>query len=118
MAKAQNAKEKKVTETSAEKAAQTEETKKTEETTAQGGTAPEAPQGGTAPESKSDDQGAGKNAEKETLYPLDVLAGEFRVPSWQAAALHRMMNWAPGKKVTKKEYAAAVGALKNRRLGG
>lgn len=54
---------------------------------------------------------------EETLYALDVLAVENRVATWQAAALHRMMKWEDGKKVSKKDYAVALELLNKRPLG-
>lgn len=52
------------------------------------------------------------------LERLEVLADRHRVPTWQQAALARMMGWAAGKQVSEAEYAAALSALTNRRIGG
>jgi hypothetical protein len=52
------------------------------------------------------------------LLTLSAAAELYRVPSWQSAALHKLMGWEPGKNVTVEEYAAALVRLKNRRLGG
>ena len=40
------------------------------------------------------------------------------MPGWQTAALHRLMGWEPGKKVTGAAYKAGLARLKNRRIGG
>ena len=107
----QTAEEKKAARAEAEKkaadaAARAEAGKKAEEDKNQGGAGtPEEPPAG-APE----------HAEGK-LYSLDHLAGEFRVPSWQTAALHRLMRWESGKKVSKKAYADALETLKKRPLG-
>ena len=52
------------------------------------------------------------------LFSLEELAGTHRVPGWQTAALHRLMGWEPGKKVTGAAYKAGLARLKNRRIGG
>ena len=53
-----------------------------------------------------------------SLYSLEELASVRRIPGWQAAALHKLMGWEPGKRVSETEYVAALARLKNRRLGG
>jgi hypothetical protein len=55
---------------------------------------------------------------EEPLYTLSGAAEKFRVPAWQSAALHTLMEWAPGKRVREGEYASALARLKNRRIGG
>jgi hypothetical protein len=52
------------------------------------------------------------------LFTLSELAEKFRLPSWQSAALHKLMEWEPGKQVTETEYLNGMAALKNRRVGG
>lgn len=54
---------------------------------------------------------------EDGLVSIDALAVDFRLPSWQAAALERMMQWEKGKRVSKKDYAAALEKLKKRPLG-
>jgi hypothetical protein len=56
--------------------------------------------------------------EEPVLYSLEELAQAKRVPSWQSAALHRLMGWEPGKHVSEAEYMAGLARLKNRRIGG
>lgn len=60
----------------------------------------------------------GEAQEAPELLSLEELEMEFRVPSWQQAALIRNMGWASGKKVTRAEYESAMEALSGRRLGG
>lgn len=55
---------------------------------------------------------------KAELFSVDELAVKNRIPTWQAAALHRFMGWAPGKKVTEAEYTAALENLNKRPQGG
>ena len=58
-------------------------------------------------------------AEQATDFEsLSVLADRYRVPSWQQAALCRMMGWADGKMLTDDEYQAALAELSARHLGG
>jgi hypothetical protein len=52
------------------------------------------------------------------LLTLSAAADLYRAPAWQSAALHKLMGWEPGKRVTVEEYAKALVRLKNRRLGG
>jgi hypothetical protein len=52
------------------------------------------------------------------LKSITELADFFRLPTWQSAALHRLMGWAPGKRVTEAAYKAGLARLKNRRIGG
>lgn len=70
---------------------------------------------------EGDDAGSGPATEEKPaaeLASVEELAGKFRAPSWQTAALNRFMGWEAGKKVTEKEYQAALARLKNRRIGG
>lgn len=60
---------------------------------------------------------AAEPAQPEALVSVDALAADFRLPSWQAAALHRLMHWEKDKKVSRDEYAAALETLKKRPLG-
>ena len=112
----------------AKKKAEAEEARKKAEAESQNG-APEGGQHGDQGEGGADDNegdsgtpgettdGAPEQTEEETLYSLEFLAAEYRVATWQAAALHRMMKWESGKKVSKKEYAAARALLQKRPLG-
>lgn len=52
------------------------------------------------------------------LESLSTLASRHRVPSWQQAALMRLMDWTDGKMLTDAEYSAGLERLKTRRLGG
>ena len=67
----------------------------------------------------TDGQGTGTEQDVEPeLFTLAELAEKFRLPSWQSAALHRMMEWEPGKQVTEDAYRKAMDGLKTRRMGG
>lgn len=52
------------------------------------------------------------------LHSLDELALSFRVPTWQQAALLRLMGWTEDKSVSEAAYADALDALNSRRMGG
>ena len=67
---------------------------------------PETPEAQTTP------------AADEALQNLSVLADAYRVPTWQTAALCRMMGWQDGKMVTASEYADALARLSSRPVGG
>lgn len=54
----------------------------------------------------------------EPLFSLEELEMKHRMPGWQQSALKRLMGWASGKKVTEREYEAALDQLNNRRVGG
>ena len=78
---------------------------------------PEAPHDSPAVETPQEN--ATVTAENmELLFSLSELAARHRLPSWQVAALNRLMGWEDGKKVSEAEYAVALGGLKNRRIGG
>lgn len=81
-------------------------------------------------------EGAGQNIQEQTaasaaeqekasaaatreaeLQSLDELALLFRVPTWQQAALTRLMGWAPDKSVSEADYADALDSLNSRRMG-
>lgn len=57
-------------------------------------------------------------ADGEGLVDLSVLADRHRVPSWQQAAVLRLMGWVDDKRVSDAEYRAALENLKHRRIGG
>jgi hypothetical protein len=78
--------------------------------------APEAP----APALKETPAPAPEESEAPglKLYTLEEMAEANRVPSWQGAALHKLMGWEPGKRVSLGEYKAGLARLKNRRIGG
>ena len=59
-----------------------------------------------------------RGPEAPTLFSLEELAEAKRVPGWQSAALHKLMGWEPGKRVSETEYVEALARLKGRRLGG
>lgn len=52
------------------------------------------------------------------LESLSVLSDRHRVPTWQQAALTRLMGWSDGKRVRDTDYTKALEALKGRRIGG
>jgi hypothetical protein len=84
------------------------------------GQEPAQPTPSETPEAEEDegqDQVPGKPPAPK-LLTLSAAAGMYRVPSWQSAALHKLMGWEPGKSVTVEEYGRALVRLKNRRLGG
>lgn len=68
-------------------------------------------EGTAAPEHQNENSGA-------DLHSLDELALSFRVPTWQQAALTRLMGWAPDKSVSEADYADALDVLTSRRMGG
>lgn len=57
-------------------------------------------------------------AQAPELVGIEELASKNRLPSWQSAALNRLMGWGSGKKVTEKAYKDALERLKTRRIGG
>lgn len=59
-----------------------------------------------------------KTADRDSLMDLAVLADRHRVPSWQQAALLRLMGWMDGKRVSDADYRAALESLRTRRIGG
>lgn len=74
-----------------------------------------------AQEPKTEEQGrsaAPQSESQEDRFELSVLASRHRVPSWQQAALLRLMGWADGKMVTDADYQAALAGLHGRRMGG
>lgn len=60
----------------------------------------------------------GPAAPENALKNLNELALSFRVPTWQQAALLRLMGWTEDKSVSEAEYADALDALNSRRMGG
>jgi hypothetical protein len=76
---------------------------------------PVAAQEQAAPESNDP---APEQTPEPALYTLEELINQNRIPGWQAAALHKMMGWEAGKKVSAAEYALGLARLKNRRIGG
>lgn len=83
-----------------------------------------APEGENAPAAAppapdaSDAPAAPEESDAAPLFSLDALAMEFRVPSWQQAALCRQQGWEKGKLVTHAEYQRALESLGSRRQGG
>lgn len=57
------------------------------------------------------------NSVTDNLKSLSELAALFRVPTWQQAALERLMGWAKGKSVTEEAYSDALDSLNSRRMG-
>ena len=60
----------------------------------------------------------GPAAPENALKNLNELALSFRVPTWQQAALLRLMGWTEDKSVSEAAYADALDALNSRRMGG
>ncbi|MDR1398105.1 MAG: hypothetical protein LBJ14_10305 [Desulfarculales bacterium] len=52
------------------------------------------------------------------LLSITELSEAMRLPTWQSAALHRLMGWEPGKMVSEADYKTGLARLKNRRIGG
>lgn len=65
-----------------------------------------------------DDTGQAPQDDTPELESLSVLSNRHRVPTWQQAALMRLMGWNEGKKVYDVDYTKALEALKGRRIGG
>jgi hypothetical protein len=84
---------------------------------ADAGTVP-APAREAAPAPAETAPAAAVETPPEELTPIEDLAAALRLPSWQSAALHRLMGWGPGKRVTAAEYDAGLVRLKTRRIGG
>lgn len=57
-------------------------------------------------------------APENALKNLNELALLYRVPTWQQAALLRLMDWTEDKRVSAADYADALDALNSRRMGG
>jgi hypothetical protein len=64
------------------------------------------------------DGGVAAEASDPPLERIEDLAEANRVPGWQSAALHKLMGWEPGKRVSAAEYKTGLARLKNRRIGG
>ncbi len=69
-------------------------------------------------ENQGEQENGQKNNQQGELFSLDAMALEFRLPSWQQAALAQLMGWEKGKVVSHEEYSAALASYKNRPLGG
>lgn len=75
---------------------------------------------------ESQDASAGEKTEQAPvtgacpsgLETINVLANRHRLPSWQLAALLRMMDWEDDLMVTDADFRAAIDRLNNRRIGG
>lgn len=61
---------------------------------------------------------AEKPAGNLAVHTISVLADRHRVPSWQVAAMLRMMGWEADKMATEQEFAEAINMLQSRRIGG
>jgi hypothetical protein len=59
-----------------------------------------------------------KNKTKAPLMPVETLAEEARIPTWELAALRQAARWADGKQVTQGEFDIALENLRNRPQGG
>ena len=65
--------------------------------------------------SKTEDVATAAGGELESL---SVLADRHRVPTWQQAAVNRLMGWEAGKMVSNADYVSALDKLKARPVGG
>ena len=73
-------------------------------------------EGAAQPEaSKTEDVATATGGELESL---SVLADRHRVPTWQQAAVNRLMGWEAGKMVSNADYVSALDKLKARPVGG
>lgn len=52
------------------------------------------------------------------LRPVDELAAEARLTTWELAGLARAAGWSPGKQVTEAEFATALSRFRSRPQGG
>lgn len=75
-------------------------------------------EGSSASTDTSDAQGTATQDEDMGLESLNVLADRHRVPTWQQAALGRLMGWEAGKMVSNADYVSALDKLKSRPVGG
>lgn len=66
-------------------------------------------------QAKADAEAKAKVSE---LVSVNELANKLRIPSWQSAAINRLMGWERDKQVTEKEYLYALERLSDRRIGG
>lgn len=55
---------------------------------------------------------------KEPLHPVETLADDHGLPSWETAALVTATGWAQGKQVTEAEFESALTKFRNRPQGG
>lgn len=84
------------------------------------GTAPADTEEGSKGDANTppDDTEQAPQVDTPELESLSVLSDRHRVPTWQQAALMRLMGWNEGKKVYDADYTKALEALKGRRIGG
>ena len=75
-------------------------------------------EGSSASTDTSDARGTVTQDEDMELESLNVLADRHRVPTWQQAALGRLMGWEAGKMVSNADYVSALDKLKSRPVGG
>lgn len=52
------------------------------------------------------------------ILRVSELARAGNVPGWEVAALRQATGWAPGKQVTKAQFAEGLTKLRNRPQGG
>lgn len=98
-----------------------ESSQKTDTATAAAGMPENAGQpseGSSASTDTSDARGTVTQDEDMELESLNVLADRHRVPTWQQAALGRLMGWEAGKMVSNADYVSALDKLKSRPVGG
>ncbi len=57
-------------------------------------------------------------AESEPLQPVEDLAKEHGIKSWELAGPMRAAGWAAGKQVTKTRFQQALNAFRHRPQGG
>lgn len=54
----------------------------------------------------------------EPVRPVERLAEEARLRSWETAGVMRLSGWAPGKEVTQSEFEEALARFRSRPMGG
>lgn len=86
-----------------------------ENPTNKAGTSPEE---GTEGKPENSQEFASVEPEAAELESMNVLADRHRVPTWQQAAVNRLMGWDAGKMVSNADYVSALDKLKARPVGG
>lgn len=59
-----------------------------------------------------------ENSAKPELFPVETLAGEADLPSWQLAGLRQAAAWAVGKQITRSDFELALARFNDRPQGG
>ncbi len=77
-----------------------------------------SPEEGTEGKPEISQESASVEQEVAELESMNVLADRHRVPTWQQAAVNRLMGWESGKMVSNADYVSALDKLKARPVGG